>query len=302
MAKDQAEGMSAEARKDLVRQSERTIDNLKRILAFVFSLSFGLAASRIFERLAPALTDPTLPFPAWSEVLIHFEMAGVFVVTAALFFHQGAKFLDIRYAKEPIATPTPGGFAFDFGVQMLTMVPFYAMAFSLGREMVDSSGYYWLFISYVALISLGLALLILKSMPIYNQSVPELELKRESTTRIYWFVMNSFFLMILVITFVASNLVTDSCPTGLNGGANPFLFAFGIIVLTRDWMDYSRTWPYVYPTPTSQIDELKLWPIKNIEDGNNYLWVGAGVIFLVASIVAMIYGKIFDYHYWTIAC
>ncbi|NDW05871.1 hypothetical protein [Jiella pacifica] len=302
MADDQAEGMSLEDRKDLVRQSERTIDNLKRILAFVFSLSFGLAASRIFERLGPTLTDPTQPFPTIGVLLVHLEMTSVFAVTAALFFHQGAKFLDIRYAKEPISTPTPAGFAFDFGVQMLTMVPFYAMAFSFGKDVIASSGYYWLFMSYVTLIVLGLVLLIISSIPRVRHTIPQEELKRELTTRIYWFVMNSFFLMLLAITFFASSSPNDSCPVGLQGGPSLFLYAFGAIVLVRDWMDYSRTWPYIYPTPANQIDKLKKWPMNNIERGNAFKWISFGALFLIASATFIILGRIYDYHHWTIIC
>jgi hypothetical protein len=55
-------------------------------------------------------------------------MLVVFVITAGVFYHQSAKFLDIRYAKKPLSIAQPFGFAFDYLMLVLTVAPFYLMA------------------------------------------------------------------------------------------------------------------------------------------------------------------------------
>ena len=55
-------------------------------------------------------------------------MLVVFVITAGVFYHQSAKFLDIRYAKKPLSIAQPFGSAFDYLMLVLTVAPFYLMA------------------------------------------------------------------------------------------------------------------------------------------------------------------------------
>lgn len=50
-----------EVEKDLIRQGERTIDNLKRLFAFVFAFSFGVVATGAYAKLEPILTIPGYP-------------------------------------------------------------------------------------------------------------------------------------------------------------------------------------------------------------------------------------------------
>lgn len=91
---------------DLVRQGERTMDNLTRLFAVVFALSFGIACNGAYAKLKPALLSGNSP-PGWLWVL-NIEMMTVFLVTAAVFYHQSVKFLDIRYAKAPHSEAHPG--------------------------------------------------------------------------------------------------------------------------------------------------------------------------------------------------
>lgn len=88
--------------KGLIRQGERTIDNLKRLFAVVFAASFGLAGAAIADKVRSVLTDAT-SFPSPETVLINLEMTVVFVITAGVFYHKSARFLDIRYARHPLA-------------------------------------------------------------------------------------------------------------------------------------------------------------------------------------------------------
>ena len=55
----------------------------------------------------------------------------MFLMTAAVFYHQSVKFLDIRYASLPLAQAHPCGFAIDYIQLVLTAAPFFLMANSL---------------------------------------------------------------------------------------------------------------------------------------------------------------------------
>jgi hypothetical protein len=49
---------------DLVRQGERTMDNLKRLFAVAFALSFGIAGNGACAKLKPVLLSGKSP-SAW---------------------------------------------------------------------------------------------------------------------------------------------------------------------------------------------------------------------------------------------
>src|SRR5207237_867325 len=117
-----------EEERDLVRQRERTVDNLKRLYAFVFAVSFGVIGNGAVEKLKPLLIGDLSQVPSISVWLVDLEMLFVFLVTASVFFHQGAKYLDIRYARAPLSEAHPFGFAIDYLTIALTMAPFFLMA------------------------------------------------------------------------------------------------------------------------------------------------------------------------------
>lgn len=93
---------NTDSARDLVRQGERTVDNLKRLFAVVFALSFAIVVHGILARLNHVVLPPGASIPAW-RWLLNIEMVAVFMATAAVFYHQSLKFLDIRYAKEPLS-------------------------------------------------------------------------------------------------------------------------------------------------------------------------------------------------------
>lgn len=104
-----ADDNSTDSARDLVRQGERTVDNLKRLFAVVFALSFAIVVHGILARLNHVVLPPGASIPLW-RWLLNIEMVAVFMVTAAVFYHQSLKFLDIRYAKEPLSEAHPIGF------------------------------------------------------------------------------------------------------------------------------------------------------------------------------------------------
>ncbi|QQN65277.1 hypothetical protein JIR23_05625 [Bradyrhizobium diazoefficiens] len=87
------------------------MDNLKRLFAVVFALSFGIAGNGAYAKLKPVLVSGKSS-PGWLWAL-NIETMTVFLITAAVFYHQSVKFLDIRYAKAPHSEAHPWGFAAD---------------------------------------------------------------------------------------------------------------------------------------------------------------------------------------------
>ena len=146
---------------DLLRQRERTVDNLKPLFAFIFAISFTVLGTGAFQKLTPLLTIAHTVSPSLAAWIINVEMLGLFVVTAGVFFHQGAKFLDHRYARQPLSQVHPLGFAWDYLTLVVTMVPFFFMAQSYGPSITHYVGYTWFFASYVGLLGSGLVLLVL---------------------------------------------------------------------------------------------------------------------------------------------
>jgi protein-S-isoprenylcysteine O-methyltransferase Ste14 len=199
----------SELEKELVRQGERTVDNLKRLFAFMFAISFAVLANSAIEKFRPLLTNPDSVTYTWKVWLLNAELFSVFVVTAGVFYHQAVKFLDNRYARHPIAEVHPLGFAMDYLTLTITMVPFFFMAHSLNPSVTHAVGYTWYFGFYILLLSAGLILLINSQIRhseyvrthMFKEKLADSEIAREGTLRIYWFLMNSFFLLVILLLF-----------------------------------------------------------------------------------------------------
>jgi hypothetical protein len=187
---------------DLVRQGERTVDNLKRLFAFVFSLSFAIIGLGAINKLKDVFLAKSLP--SLSTWLLDAEMLTVFVITAGVFYHQSAKYLDNRYARAPSATVGPFGFAGDYIRQVLTAVPFYFMAFAFGPDVTHAVGYFWFFGVYLILLASGLILLFPTT---FEHATPVAPL------HIYWFLMNSAILLIILALFQGFVWTGYVCPT-----------------------------------------------------------------------------------------
>lgn len=86
---------------DVLHQRERTIDNIKRIYAVVYSISITNVLRLIFDCVnlyAPQGDNVHLPLrPDVAEGLtIRLVMLAIFATTIAVFAFQADKFLDIR--------------------------------------------------------------------------------------------------------------------------------------------------------------------------------------------------------------
>lgn len=224
--------------RDLIRQGERTVDNLKRLFAFVFSLSFAAVAAGASAKLQPVLTG-TRHSPPLSVWFLNGEM-----LLVGVFFHQSAKFLDNRYARHPLSKAHPFGFAWDYFIQVATVAPFFFMAFAFAPSVTREVGYLGFFGFYVVLLSSGLVLLLLAALRHSNwvrnriaETIAVQELEREDVIRTYWIFMNSSVLFVILLVFQIFRRSGILCPSSPAFGEliSGFLVIFGIIALIRDF-------------------------------------------------------------------
>ena len=235
---------SSDEERERTRQSERTIDNLKRLYAVLFALSFGVAASATYSKIDSFLGY--IHFD-WVAIFVHSELTVAFVITAGLFYYQGDRFLDVVYARAPIADTSPVNFAIDYLVNVLTMTPFYLIAHSLDEKFTASVGFTWYFISYFVLIGFGLALLFARDVHALVASRAVVDQNVEAL-KIFWMVMNSALLLLVVLAFSYVRRATHACPTNLANGASAVYVAFfGLIIFVRDYLDFTHGWAVLYP-------------------------------------------------------
>lgn len=292
---------------DLVRQGERTMDNLKRLFAVVFALSFGIAGNGAYAKLKPVLLSGSQP-PGWLWAL-NIEMMAVFLVTAAVFYHQSVKFLDIRYAKAPHSEAHPWGFAWDYIQLVLTAAPFFLMANSLASDVTHAVGYIWYFSSYVVLLGFGLVLLVISEIRhsplirhgIWGEKIAPEEIAREGQLRAYWMVMNSTILLLLLVGFWYSSS-GGSCPAHPRDMSGAwFLYGFGIVALLRDFLDFRWAWPFLYPmaNPATQVLAPLNW-MAAPRRRTFCIVLGGAVVALDGYMLYVL--KLWDFPYWSAYC
>jgi hypothetical protein len=302
---------AAKAENDLIRQGERTIDNLKRLFAVVFALSFGVVATGAIEKLRPLLTAPNVAAPPWWLWLLNLEMIGVFVVTAGVFYHQSAKFLDIRYAKHPLSQAHPMGFAADYIILVLTVAPFYFLAHALSASVTHVVGYFWFVVFYIGLLGLGLALLLVAEIRhsdffrvrTFQETIAPDEVRREHTLRTYWLLMNSLILLVVLALFWIFSFFTPCPPAGKDSYGLAFLALFGVTAYLRDYFDFRYAWRFLYPLRESSAAGLDKWPMTRIVASQNLApFIAIGLAFVAAAVVLAAALKLWRISFWMGVC
>lgn len=235
-----------------LKQSERTIDNLKRLYAVLFALSFGAVVKAGFEKLS-AFAEPTVA-PHWLAFGVHTELTLAFMVTAGLFYYQGDRFLDVAYAKAPLRDVGPMEFGVDYLTNVLTMMPFFLMANALSNDLINRFGFLWFAVSYVVLISLGLGLLVVRDIWWAIRSIAHA--RELHALQSFWMIMNSLAVTAVVIAYHHFQKF-DACPARVGSGVPWFLFALGGLILLRDGVDFMHGWAVLYPVnPKSKQGQL----------------------------------------------
>jgi hypothetical protein len=308
-----------EQKKHRVRQQERTVDNLNRLFAMLFSIIFSLAAASLLDRIVSHLKPPYRPIDL--EIFCFTGLAiAILGTTAAIFFHQASRGLDLQYGASAELTPHRSAFLFDYLVIVLTMVPFALMSKALDKSITDISGFFLFFVSHELLIVFGLMLLIIRQlrMQLFPRSINPEFLDISTGVDRYWFLMNSTYLFLTAFSFfVASGGFYSryiSCPLfPHHAGAFPFMVTFFALATARNGFDYFWMWNVFFPVRPAGVDGSQVYwfPLKQFIEyrPNMVLGVGfsypiiAGYLVLSAAMYIIItQSQVYNLFKWTNVC
>ncbi len=179
-------------------------------------------------------------------------------------------------------------FGIDYGVNVFTMAPFYLMANALALGVIEKTGFLWFFLSYCFLIVFGLTLLIVREVYRLVRSVGSpLELRG---LQAFWMIMNSGMLITMVLIFMAFRWWGDACPLkGHDGHVPSFVALFGLLVFIRDYVDFTRAWPILYPVDPTTHAGRSLFPVTLLKNERSVCIgkvLGSG---LVAALIVLIF-------------
>jgi hypothetical protein len=274
-----------EAYRDRVRQSERTVDNLKRLYAVLFSISFGVLAAGTFDKLSHFSSG--IDSYNWPDFFTHAELTIAFVITAGLFYYQGDRVLDVAFAKSPLQKVGPATFGIEYCVNVFTMAPFYLLAQSLSKALTQETGFFWFFISYTVLIMLGLTLLVIREFLrlIWRQNIA-VQLR---ALQLFWLNMNSLVMILVIAGFILARRAGVSCPTRFSFSGFPiFVCGLGIVIFLRDLVDFTHGWAVLYPTDSSASSSKPLLLIRMLSGERSAHFGRALGILLYAILLALI--------------
>lgn len=293
--------------RDFVRQSERTVDNLKRLTAYIFAISFTVAGMGMVRKLIPIFTDPSAKLPEPVYWIVNIEMLLIFAVTAGLFFYQGDKFLDNHLARHPVPKPRRSYIAIRYLVLVATMIPFFLMANSLTAEVTGKVGFLWFFASYVLLFSIGLFLLLVPAIHRVlsgrTGDAGRRDIDDDHVLRTFWFFMNSAFLLLIVGCFgVAHWFFDEACPVRISPGRTPyFLLIFGVLAMLRDAIDYTYGFRFHYPVREPK--QYDRWPITAMFQADSLRIYYMVAVAMIVSVGALLCGlQLTDMSRWVSAC
>ena len=248
----------------IIRQRERTVDNVKRLYAIIFSLSFTNFVREIFDTAKDRLSHD---IPIAGALATQIAMLLIFYLTAAVFFFHIDRYLDIRYAMLVPGSMTRDGqrlrviawrpqtFAFDYLALVLTMIPFMFMSFTMDPEITKRFGILPFFVTYILLFLLsGLLLLpysIIRGVAPAALKFPGSETARYAALSTHWLILNSTVVLILLCVF---RLCDNGDPLASQASfaidfttANAkFVIFFVLAAVIRDVIDFRTVWPFLY--------------------------------------------------------
>lgn len=290
--------------KNLLSQRERITENLKWLITVIFGFSFTVAGSNILGALSPFAQGKPL-VGTWHSWPINIEILAIFSATATVFYYQGTRHLDIRFASSPAYQPRPFNFIVDFGTIAITMVPFIAMAISLDDTTTSHVGFTGFFFAYLLLLELGLALLVVadvRNSPLVRRIWPDAIYRapgEERHLRCYWMIMNSLVFIVIGSLFWAMSR-GGGCPTQVGSAFPWFLALFGAVTISRDIMDYWWAWPFVFPH-SKEAKVKYLWPLSWIRKETKEAKL-LGYLLLIPVVAIIFVNHWQSYAYWAATC
>ena len=229
------------------RLSDRTVDNLRGLYSVLFALSFGLALTGTYEKVHAALMaqafDPV-------SLGVHALVSLSFLVTLGLFHYQTDRYLDVVYRRDGLPGVRPLVFLLDLVRGLVSMAPIYLMAQSLGAEPYRQVGFTWYVLSGALFLLSNTVFLSWTSLrrPGAAPEAPEGDEDRIDALRVFWLLLNSASMVLLFVIYRVFRSAGEVCPArGEEGLQVGFLSAFCILLLARNLIDISQSWPVLHP-------------------------------------------------------
>ena len=229
------------------RLSDRTVDNLRGLYSVLFALSFGLALTGTYEKVHAALMaqafDPV-------SLGVHALVSLSFLVTLGLFHYQTDRYLDVVYRRDGLPGVRPLVFLLDLVRGLVSMAPIYLMAQSLGAEPYRQVGFTWYVLSGALFLLSNTVFLSWTSLR-RAEAAPEAPKSGEDridALRVFWLLLNSASMVLLFVIYRVFRSAGEVCPArGEEGLQVGFLSAFCILLLARNLIDISQSWPVLHP-------------------------------------------------------
>ena len=232
---------------EVQRLSDRTVDNLRGLYSVLFALSFGLALTGTYEKVHAALMaqafDPV-------SLGVHALVSLSFLVTLGLFHYQTDRYLDVVYRRDGLPGIRPLVFLLDLVRGLVSMAPIYLMAQSLGAEPYRQVGFTWYVLSGALFLLSNTVFLSWTSLrrPGAAPEAPEGDEDRIDALRVFWLLLNSASMVLLFVIYRVFRSAGEVCPArGEEGLQVGFLSAFCILLLARNLIDISQSWPVLHP-------------------------------------------------------
>ena len=232
---------------EVQRLSDRTVDNLRGLYSVLFALSFGLALTGTYEKVHAALMaqafDPV-------SLGVHALVSLSFLVTLGLFHYQTDRYLDVVYRRDGLPGVRPLVFLLDLVRGLVSMAPIYLMAQSLGAEPYRQVGFTWYVLSGALFLLSNTLFLSWTSLrrPGAAPEAPEGDEDRIDALRVFWLLLNSASMVLLFVIYRVFRSAGEVCPArGEEGLQVGFLSAFCILLLARNLIDISQSWPVLHP-------------------------------------------------------
>ena len=232
---------------EVQRLSDRTVDNLRGLYSVLFALSFGLALTGTYEKVHAALMaqafDPV-------SLGVHALVSLSFLVTLGLFHYQTDRYLDVVYRRDGLPGVRPLVFLLDLVRGLVSMAPIYLMAQSLGAEPYRQVGFTWYVLSGALFLLSNTVFLSWTSLrrPGAAPEAPEGDEDRIDALRVFWLLLNSASMVLLFVIYRVFRSAGEVCPArGEDGLQVGFLTAFCVLLLARNLIDISQSWPVLHP-------------------------------------------------------
>ncbi|MFM8820044.1 MAG: hypothetical protein ACKOD3_05800 [Phenylobacterium sp.] len=231
------------------RLSGRTVDNLRSLYSVLFALSFGLALTGTYEKVHTALVgqvfDPV-------SLGLHALVSLSFLVTLGLFHHQTDRYLDVVYRRDGLLGVQPLVFLLDLVRGLVSMAPIYLMAQSLGAEPYRQVGFTWYVLSGALFLLSNTMFLSWTGLGRNGSAAAKAgdgdAGDRVDALRVFWLLLNSASMVLLFVIYRIFRSAGEVCPARGEAGLQVgFLSAFCILLLARNLIDISQSWPVLHP-------------------------------------------------------